>query len=82
MENINDLHNQQLVSTLLNSDTVTESTRKALQKRIETAKEITHFLSDELFESLSIVCERLITRILKPGDECGCFIDERLRQTL
>lgn len=80
MENINDLHNQQLVSTLLNSDTVTESTRKALQKRIETAKEINHFFSDELFKLLSIVCDRLINQDTENRVmNVAVFIDERLK---
>ena len=80
MGNNNDLHNQQLVGTLLKSDTVTEPTRKALQERIETAKEINHFFSDELFKLLSIVCDRLMDQDTENRlVNVAVFIDERLK---
>lgn len=78
MEN-NELHNQQTISTLLNSDAVTEPTRKALQKRMEIASELNHFFSDELFNLLSIVCDRLMDQ--DPENRVvnvAVFIDERL----
>ena len=80
MENNNDFNYQQLVSTLLNSDTVSEPTRKALQKRIEIAKGINHFFSDELFEVLTLVCDRLMDQ--DPENRVvnvAIFIDERLK---
>lgn len=80
MENINDLHNQQLVNTLLNSDTVTEPTRKALQERMEIASGKNHFFSDELFNLLSIVCDRLMDQDTENRVvNVAVFIDERLK---
>lgn len=71
----------QAVSALLASQAITSATRRALENRIEKAKSKNRFFSDDSFQILSVVCDRLFdqdigNRMVNPA----IFIDDRLAE--
>ncbi len=75
---ISDNHRYKLVEELLNSDFVTEPTRRALQERLEKLGS-NCFFSNESFHLLSVVCDLLMDQNSEERMvNTALFIDERL----
>lgn len=71
----NDYYPIGTVQALIHTDLVTTSSRKALQKRIDTIHDAPQYFDEEIFVTLNAVCMRLIpqTNTDRMVDLAGCL---------